>query len=370
LVSPDLIDLLTPLVKDCSELLCLWPGVQVADLATRLKIELAMPGAQFFSQGGDALVNSKATFRALAAASGTPIPRGTVCRTQEELNSAISALLKDTDGVMVKQAHNSAGAGCTVIRKDWTTAPRTAGSIWVNDLSELKGSIPYLWTWGSMDNRFPVIVEELKTCCQTVWFEFRADDSQVTFLAAGGLEYERGKLVREHTPLNWDIPPESLRTALEHARKLSELYHAIGYRGYMSADGILDSRGKVHFTEMNARVGGSLPIYGGIWERVVKSSDTVDRHVVQYLTPAHWPAMGTGEVIEGLRRTGALYDTETRTGAMLGIPPHTEISDGSYLLCLITRSGSEQHDLFAKIDAQFSTGGPGSQDDEHAEYKH
>lgn len=352
LISSDLIGRLAPLMKECSELLCLWPSVQVADLAVQLRIKQAMPGAQFFSQGGDALANSKATFRAFAAACGTPIPRGTVCRTEEELALAISALLEDVDGVIVKQAHNGAGAGCTVIRKDWKFAPRTAGSIWIDDLSELEGSIPRLWTWASAENRFPVVVEELKIGCRTVWFEFRADDSEVTFLAAGGLEYEGGKLVREHTPLLWEIPQESLHTGLEDAKKLSEVYHASGYRGYMSADGIVDSQGKVLFTEMNARIGGSLPIYGGIWDRVVKQSDEVDRHIVQYLTPAHWPNVGTGQVLKGLARAGAVYDAETRTGAMLGIPPHSEI--GNFLLCLVTRSGSEQRELFAKIDGELS----------------
>jgi hypothetical protein len=354
LTSADLINRLEPLVKDCSELLCLWPSVQVADLATRLKIEPAMPGVRFFSQGGDALANSKATFRAFAAACGKPIPRGTVCRTEEELDMAISALLEDVDGVMVKQAHNGAAAGRTVIRKDWRVAPRTAGSIWVDDLSELKDSIPQLWKWSSVENRFPVVVEELKLGCRTVWFEFRADDSQVAFRAAGGLEYDGGKLVREHTPLTWDIPQESLCTGLENARKLSELYRASGYRGYMSADGTIDSRGRVLFTEMNARIGGSLLIYGEIWERVVKRSDVVDRHVVQHLTPTHWPNIETGDVLERLARAGTLYDTETRTGAMLGIPPHSEIGDDSYLLCLVTHSGPKHQDLFAKIDAEFS----------------
>lgn len=111
--SAALIDRLLPLAPACSEVFCLWPGVQTAQLAARLGLRHALPGAPFFQQGGDALVNSKATFRALAAACGTPIPRGTVCRSVEELGIAARTLLDDTAGVMVKQAHNGAAAGCT-----------------------------------------------------------------------------------------------------------------------------------------------------------------------------------------------------------------------------------------------------------------
>jgi hypothetical protein len=57
-------------------------------------------------------------------------------------------------------------------------------------------------------------------------------------------------------------------------------------------------------------------------------------------------------VLEALARAGALYDRETRTGAMLGIPPHPSVGTGDYLLCLVTRSASEQRDLFSRIDAE------------------
>lgn len=353
LTSAQLVERLLPLAPACSEILCLWPSAQVAQMATQLGLEHAMPGAGFFYQGGDALINSKATFRAFAAASGTPMPRGTVCRTEEELGVAISALLEDAAGVMVKQAHNGAAAGCTVIRHDWDSAPRTAGSKWIDRVSELEDSLPQLWAWASVSGRFPVVVEELVTGCRTVYFEFLANDAGLALQAIGGLEYDGGKLVREHTPLTWELPLEGMRTGRTHARQLAEHYRAAGYRGYLSADGIIDEQGRILFTEMNARVGGSLPIYGGMWARVVRRSGVVDRYVVQHLTPPRWRNLGTAEVLEGLARAGVLYDGQSRTGAMLGIPPHPKIGDGNYLLCLVTHTGSKQHELLATLDAEF-----------------
>ncbi len=85
-------------------------------------------------------LTSDALFRAFAAACDTPIPNGSVCRSRDELAVAIQALLDDAGGVMVKQAHNGAAAGCTVIRKEGDPAPRTAGSRWTQDLSGLEPS--------------------------------------------------------------------------------------------------------------------------------------------------------------------------------------------------------------------------------------
>lgn len=355
LIDDDLIARLLPLTKECTEVLCLWPSVQVAELAMRLGLEHAFEGCAFFSQGGDAFANSKASFRALAAAAQVPIPKGTVCRAADELGDAISRLLEEVDGVMVKQAHNGAAAGCTVISRTLGTVPRTAGSIWIDDLSELEDSIPHLWHWASANDRFPVVVEELKIGFRTVWFEFESRDPGVILRSRGGLEYEKGKMVREHAPLMWDVDQDALDAAEEDALRLAEVYHAIGYRGHLSADGLVNDLGEYTFTEMNARIGGSLPIYGGIWERVVKQSNCVDRHIVQHLSPSYWTNLSTREVLERLEAANLLYDPVTRTGAALGIPPLHAIGQGSFQLILVTEDEEGQDDLFNRVAAVLCT---------------
>jgi hypothetical protein len=356
LISQDLIQRLKPLTQKCEEVICLWPSVQVADLVIHLGLEPCFAGTSFFKQGGDALANSKASFRALAAASKIPIPQGTVCRTSLELGDAITELLKVVDGVMIKQSHNGAAAGCAVISSDLNNVPRPAGLIWTKDLSEVEDSIPDLWHWASANDRFPVIVEELKIGYQTIWFEFESKEAGVLPRANGSLEYEKGKLLREHTPLMATIDEDVLELAQKDAYKLAKIYHAIGYRGILSADGLINDQGTYVFTEMNARIGGSLPIYGGVWERVVKQSHEIDRYIVQYLSPADWPNLKTNLLLEKLDAAGLLYDPVTRTGAVLGIPPDREIAQGSFLIILITESEKEQKELFERVAKSLLSG--------------
>lgn len=349
LTNENLIQRLKPLTRKCEEVICLWPSVQVADLVLHLDIEQCFQGTSFFKQGGDALANSKATFRALAAASKIPIPKGTVCRSALELKDSINDLLKVTEGVMIKQSHNGAAAGCTVIFSKSNTDMPVAGHKWTNDLSELEDSIPNLWHWASANDKFPVIVEELKVGYTTIWFEFESNDTGINLRAIGSLEYEKGKLLREHTPLKIDIDEKFLNVFQKDATKLAEVYHSIGYRGILSADGLINHSGDYFFTEMNARIGGSLPIYGGVWERVVKQNDNIDRHIVQYLSPSDWPDLDTKTLIYKLQTDGLLYNPITRTGALLGIPPNSEIGKGSFLIILVTESEKEQKTLYKSI---------------------
>ncbi|MFC5050528.1 hypothetical protein ACFPK9_07880 [Rubritalea spongiae] len=350
LLEPLFLHKLEDYAEHCTELVSLWPSVQVAELAQCLGIEHVYPGSAFFSQGGAAFANSKSSFRVLAASAEVPIPKGGVCQTQEELPDRIQWLLKGADGVMVKQSHNGAGAGCAVISKGSHLVPRTAGSIWTNDLGELEDSMESLWHWSSVAGRFPVVVEELCLGYRTVWFEFESRDDGVALRAIGGLEYEAGKMVREHTPLQWDVHPVGLEKARIDAHRLASSYHAIGYRGYLSADGLINDDGDYVFTEMNARIGGSLPIYGGVWERVVHAGQSVDRYVVQHLSPNHWPNLATEELLRRLDSAGLLYDQESRTGAVLGIPPLREIGNGSFLLIIVAMDAEDQNQLFSRIE--------------------
>lgn len=358
LISEDFVARLRPLVRDCSEILCLWPSVQVAELAYMLGLENVFAGAPFFKQGGDALANSKATFRAVAAGAGTPIPEGLVCRTIEEFQASTQAQVASGRALMVKQSHNGAGAGnCIIV--PFGTGPGTAGASHTRhfaSVADVDRISQELWAWASAQDRFPVVLEEFKSGYRTIYFEYIAEEGGVRFAAAGALEYDDGKLLREHTPLMWDIPERVLRQGIADGLKLAERYHAMGYRGYMSADAILGDDGDLLFTEMNARIGGSPHVYDGIWRRVVQRAPEVDRYIVQYLTPVYWRALSTIEVIEGLARVGAAYDARTRTGAMLGIPPHAEIGGSSYLLCLVTETAQEQPDLYALLDEEFCVG--------------
>lgn len=93
-----------------SEVFALWPSAAVARLADALGVADRFPGAAFFVQGGGEIGNSKANFRALAAAAGVPVLPGRVCRSRAEAVEATGALLEHSPcgAVVVKQAHNGA----------------------------------------------------------------------------------------------------------------------------------------------------------------------------------------------------------------------------------------------------------------------
>lgn len=71
-----------------------------------------------YAQDLAALINSKAVFRALAAAAGTPIPEGYVVDAGTELVDTVVELIHRTGSVIVKQDLNSGGYGNTLITID------------------------------------------------------------------------------------------------------------------------------------------------------------------------------------------------------------------------------------------------------------
>jgi hypothetical protein len=355
LLSPELVIQLRPLVANCTEVLSLWPSAESVDLACRLGIPEAIQGKGFLCQNGDAFANSKCTFRALAAGAGIPIPHGYVCRSIESFSMRLRSFIGEGEPAMIKQDQNFAGAGNYILWPSGHSGAGTAGAANARDtsLDELDELVPELWNWAAGDGRHPVVVEAFKPAWQTVYFEFLATDAGVVFQEMGRLEYENGQLLREHSPVDPAGSMPDVGRWKRCAQVLADTYHSIGYRGYMSADAIVSPDGDVLFTEMNARVGGSPHLYAGIWRRVVRLSGAIDRCVIQYLTPTIWRPLSTLEVIDALSRIGLLYDRATRTGAILSIPPHLSVRDGSYLLTVVTVQPDEQPTVLQRLDEAF-----------------
>lgn len=338
-----------------TEVFPLWPSPPIAAFAERLGLSDRLPGAGFTAQGGGELANSKATFRALAAAHGIPIADGEVCRTIADAEVALQRLLA-TGPVMVKQVQNCAGVGNELLFGDTAVASDHAGARHQRQVLGAEGVRSYLeerWEWASVGGRFPVVFERFVPGCRTIFAEFVADDGGVRHAATGALIYKKRRLVAESTPLR-DVASNVLAELVQRGQQLAEVYRGLGYRGYMSADAVVDESGALIFTEMNARVGGSPHIYEGIGERVVGVFRSPERSVVQFLTPPTWKVESLEDFLRATRELGCAYDPKTRKGVLIGIPPLTGVSGGAFLFCVAYDEIAEPGRILESLDARFS----------------
>lgn len=349
--------LLAAVAKDAAgvtEIFSLWPSAQVAEFAARLGLAHALPGAAFFAQQGDELSNNKGNFRAFAAAAGVPICYGAVCRTKEHAESTLRGLLEH-GAAMVKQAHNHAGNGneLVILSNDQTGH---AGSIDVKRLRALADVRRYLdtrWEWASANNRYPVVIEQFQPGSRTIYAEFMATDVGVSFGATGSLGYKNGRLVEEIIPLrgvNGDVHAR----LVHHGSRLAHLYQSFGYRGCLSADALVDGNGNLVFTEMNARVGGSLHLYDPIGYKIVDVWRAPERSVVQYPTGKHWKIPSLATFLDASRKMGLAYDPATRKGLIVIMPMAGPANHGGFLFCVSYEDESEAKAAYRSLEERFA----------------
>lgn len=138
-----------------------------------------------------------------------------------------------------------------------------------------------------------------------------------------------------------------------YGERLAKIYHGIGYRGYLSADAIIDKNGELTFTEVNARVSGSLHIYDSIGRRVVETTRIPERTVVQYHSPLHWVSVDFNEFLTATEELGCLYDPEARKGVLISLPILQEVG-GFVSFCIVYENENEVQETYKKLDAKFS----------------
>lgn len=97
------------------EVIPLWPDASVAALAEWLGAAPALAGHGFISQGGGAIVASKAIFRAVSAGVRAPLPAGAVCLNVLAAENAITRLIERGQIAMVKLEYGTGGAGNEVV---------------------------------------------------------------------------------------------------------------------------------------------------------------------------------------------------------------------------------------------------------------
>ncbi len=323
-------------------------------------MEDRFPGAGFFAQSGGELSNNKATFRALAAGAGVPIPAGAVCRSEREAVSATAALLVRTGAVMVKQAHNGAGVGNQLVVQDASLASDHVGARHIHHLdSDTRGAIVAYWkerwAWASARSRFPVIVEEFAPDAVSVYSEHYVADDGTRPTEMGTLLYVGRRLSHQIVPLR-GVDEEVRAQLLQGGTRLAETYRALGYRGYLSADAIITADGRMVFTEVNAQASGSLHIYQVIAHSIVDTAAAPERSVVEYHVPPTWAVSDFDAFLAAVNELGYAYDPATRTGVIVSMPLiPLEAGRAQFVFCIAYTTDADRQAVWDALDKRFAT---------------
>jgi biotin carboxylase len=286
----------------------------VADLAREMGITSALPGWRFSAENGDALINSKAVFRAVAAGIGLPIAPGVVTGSREHAELTINAILDEGHGVMVKREFAGGGFGNELLCR--TEGARLAGAPNIAVLPDAAAVASYLgqrWSWLTGGRNDRLVIERYFADAVTVYAEFDATDE-------GCVLRGTGEILMEPVAVGEIIPPQSItgdkRSELvELARRICEQVRDMGYRGNICADAIVVPGGDIVFTETNGRLTASTHLHHNLIGHVVGPRYKGERVFLEragLLTASSYP-----EAIEQLDASGLGYDPATRLGVVL-----------------------------------------------------
>lgn len=286
----------------------------VAALARSLGVEDRLPGAAFASQGGGALVNSKAVFRAVAAGAGVPIPAGAVTSDPQDAEELLAEMLLGQGvSVIAKKEFDQACNGNEVLSRVPGVEPLGARrGLVLPDRAAVKAYVTDSWSWLTNDGHHQVVLERYFPGSVAVFAEFEIGDRGIDFSG-------QGEMIAVPIPDGQVIPPVGLDpTALaqivDGGRRLSQAVHAMGYRGNLSADAIVTADGTTLFTEYNGRITGSTHIYATVGARVV--GPVAMRHRV-LRERRGWSTTSFQAAVDKLEASGLGFDRETRTGVVL-----------------------------------------------------
>jgi biotin carboxylase len=290
----------------------LWPDTSIVALAAALGAEHAVPGGAFAGQGGGALVNSKAVFRALAAAAGVPLAPGTVCSNRTDTEDAILGHVGDGHPAIVKHEFYSGGVGNRIVSPVGGVRALGAPTVTVaTDRAAVRAFLDEQWQWlAGAGHR--VIVERYFPDSAAVFAEFDITDGGVEFGAHG--EMIMAPVASAQVIPAQSVKPDALGEVVEGGRRLCEPLHAMGYRGRLSADAVVTPAGEVYFTEYNGRVTGSTHIYAVIGEQIVGPDYAADRVILERVG---WPVPSFAAAAGSLAAAGIAYDPDSRTGVVL-----------------------------------------------------
>lgn len=310
----------------------LHPDAAVVEFARALDLLHLVPGHAFIGQGGGALVNSKAVFRALAAGAGAPVPDGAVCADPVAAEQTIGRLFDAGHPVITKQEFRQAGKGNEILSRGGGITPRGAPHVVVlPDRPGLRRHLEAQWGRLTEGGRRRLVVERYFPDSASVFAEFRLSDVGVERSGDGELLYAP-------TPSGQIMPVQSLEAPtlaalLAQGRRICEPLHAMGYRGMLSADAIVTPSGELYFTEFNGRVTGSTHLYAVIGGRIVGEDYPARRVLLEHVG---WPVPSFDAALRRLADAGLAYDPGRGTGVVVNSafdPTHRDV-----LFCVVAEN--------------------------------
>ncbi|MFE9976655.1 peptide ligase PGM1-related protein [Streptomyces hirsutus] len=315
--------------RDVSEVFPFHFDSTVATLCNALGLADVVPGFAFLEQGGGRLLNSKATFRALAAGTGVALPLGKVCSSAAEAEEFIwGEILSRGQSAILKQDFHVAGFGNEVISSLPGVEPVGAlRTVVTTDRRELTAYLRERWDWLTDSGRSPVVIERYITGSLPLCAEFRVTDAGVELTGHGAM--------RMSPVLNGHIWPASVAGTpvfdrlLESARRLCVTVRATGYRGIVSVDAILTPDREILINEFNCRVSGSTHAFH-IGERIIGGAYLADRVLIEQRR-CTFPHISVA--VQKLVDSGLAYDHKNRTGVLIAVEDSsTGGSFGEYLI--------------------------------------
>ncbi|NUR00268.1 MAG: hypothetical protein HOY79_28190 [Streptomyces sp.] len=312
----------------------------VAELTRTLGLDKATPGFGFLDQGGGRLLNSKATFRALAGGTGAPVPPGGVFSAQQEAAAYLwDRLLSQGQPAILKQDFHVAGFGNEIVSPTPGVDPLGAQRAVVTaSRADLDSYLTERWPWLTDGGRNRVVIEQYVPQSAPIYAEVRIEEHGVEFTGHGEMRMKpvlNGLIVPAPSA---ELP--AFPGFLDAVRRLCRPIHAMGYRGIVSIDAIVTPDRNILINEFNCRTGGSTHIHR-IGERVVGDDYFAERVLVE-LRRCTFPPFPTA--VQALTERGLAYDLATRTGVLITVDDDSP-SGGFGEYCVIARDAGQAREL-------------------------
>lgn len=321
----------------------------VAALSRKLGLEDVTPGFSFLEMGGGKLLNSKATFHALAGGTGVAVPQAKVCSLKEQAADFMwEELLSRGRPAIVKRDFHVAGFGNEVISPVPGVEPVGAlRTVVAADREALTAYLDERWNWLTDADRSPVIVERYFADSLPLCAEFSVGEEGIQLAGHGAMRM--APVLNGHV---WPAPVAELpgfADFLEEAERLCVAIHAVGYRGVVTVDAVLTPDSGILINEFNCRVSGSTHAYH-IGERIVGGDFLTDRVIVEQRRST-FPATETA--VKALTEAGLEYDRTTRTGVLLTVADNSE-SGGFGEYCVVAEDAAHAERLEAALTTLFA----------------
>ncbi|WP_344327676.1 peptide ligase PGM1-related protein [Streptomyces macrosporus] len=287
----------------------------ISRLTEELGLADVTPGFGLLDQGGGRLLNSKATFRALAAGAGVPVPDGFVCDSRKEVERYLwERFLSHGHPAILKQDYHVAGFGNEVISPFEGVDPVGAlRSVVTRSRDELAKYLADRWHWLTDGGRNRIVAERYFENSTPLCAEFRLTDDSVVFLGHGEMRMQ--PVLNGHI---WPAPsadspifPDFISDGLG----LCGSIHALGYRGIVSVDAVLTTTHGILVNEFNCRVSGSTHAYE--FGRGIVGEDWQDRRVIIEMRRCSFPPLD--RAIQVLHDHGIAFDHGTRSGVVVAV---------------------------------------------------